>query len=220
MLNRFMFSVLVVALLLSAGCDSLGGTEGRDGRDGRDGVDGISGIDGKDGLDGKDGADGADGAPGPQGPPGPPGDEGPMGPQGPPGSSTMMVRVIEFTTADITAEEYLGTVRFEMEEITQEVFDGGHVAIYLDLGERWLALPWTITGPFETIEMNYGYEVGGIFLLYITSADILYPESVPAGRIKVVIVPPGAAAGKAGTTSAHKVEHLDSHIRALMPARR
>ncbi len=201
---RYVFSILTAAFLVCAGCDSLAGLDGRDGRDGRDGLDGTNG---------------ADGAPGPEGPAGPSGEDGPMGPegpQGPPGNSAMIVRIIEFSTADITSEEYLGVVRFEMEEITQEVHEKGHVSIFFDLGDRWLALPWTLTGPDETIEMNYGYEPGGIFLLYITSADFIDPSGLPAGRLKVIIMPPADTTGAAGKTETHKVENLDPIVKTLI----
>lgn len=123
----------------------------------------------------------------------------------------MKTKVVEFTVADINAEEYLAVVRFAVDEISDAVFDSGHVAIYLDLGGRWLALPWTMTGPQETIEMTYGYEPGGVFLLYTTSADFIIRENLPAGRLKIVIMPPaGAAAGK---TSAHRAENFEAELR-------
>lgn len=208
MLNRLFYSIIIAASFALGGCDSMAGVDGRDGRDGRDGVDGAHGV------------NGADGAPGPEGPAGPAGDTGPPGPEGPEGppggGSAIIVRVIEYSTTDVNAEEYLGVVRFEMSEITDEVYANGHVSVFFDLGGRWLALPWTLTGTAEIVEMTYGYEPGGIFLLFTTSADVIATQGLPEGRLKVVIMPPAEASGKTGKKEAHRVEDLEPRLRALI----
>lgn len=210
---RIQYSMLLAAFLVFAGCDSLAGVDGRDGRDGRDGVDGVNGTHGSDGAPG---AQGPEGPRGPDGEEGPPGAQGPEGPPGSGGSSALIVRIVEYSTADINAEEYLGVVRFEITEITDDVYAYGHVSVFYDLGGRWLALPWTLTGPGETVEMTYGYEPGGIFLLFTTSADFIYTEGLPEGKLKVVITPPAASPGKAGKRASHKIESLDPHVQALI----
>ena len=178
---------LVLSLLLFPACDSLTGPEGPMGPQGE------AGAAGQKGDQGEQGAPGAPGAP------------------GPPGIANMKIKIIDYTARDINAQDYLAVVRFAVDEVTKEVFEKGHVSIFFDLGAGWLALPWTLTGPYETIEMNYGYEEGGVFLLWTTSADYIIPENLPVGRIKVVIMPPGA--GKTGSeTAAHKRENFEGTL--------
>jgi len=195
---------LVAVLSLIAACDNLTGPQGPEGQIGPAGTNGDNGPAG-------------DAGPvGPGGPQGPEGAQGPAGPQGPPGNANIKVRIIEFTTADLDAQDYLAVVKFQVEEITQDVYENGHVSVFYDLGGIWLALPWTLTGPYETIEMNYGYEPDSVFLLYTTSSDFIYPEELPAGRLKVVIMPPGP--GKTGSgTSAHRAENFDDVLSRFGP---
>lgn len=196
MYRSSILTTVLAVLTLTAACDNLTGPQGPEGQIGPAGVNGVSGPAGDAGPVGPEGPQGQDGA------------QGPAGPQGPPGNANIKVRIIEFTTADLDAQDYLAVVKFQVEEITQDVYENGHVSVFYDLNGIWLALPWTLTGPYETIEMNYGYETDSVFLLYTTSADYIYPEELPAGRLKVVIMPPGA--GKAGSgTSAHRAENFD-----------
>jgi hypothetical protein len=162
------------------------------------------------------GATGPSGDPGPAGPEGSEGPQGPAGPQGPPGQTTIKTRIIEFAAADLNAEEYLAVAKFQVEEITQEVYENGHVSVYYDLDGMWLALPWTLPGPYETIEINYAYEPDSIYLLYISSADYISPEALPVGRLKVVIIPAGAGKAQSGTSD-HRAEKFDNVLGRIGP---
>lgn len=160
---------------------------------------GPVGPEGPRGPVGPEGEQGPIGPVGPQGEEGPQGEQGPQGPegeQGPPGTADIVTLIGSYTANDIIVEGNLAGVNFSIPAITQEVYEGGVILCYYAVGEQWLALPWTLTGASETILMTYAFGLGTFTLLFTTSAEAIAVETLPTGKIRVVIIPPSNGIGK------------------------
>lgn len=172
-----------------------------------------------------------EGPEGPVGPEGPEGPEGPQGPQGPAGNANVVSDTT--TVSDEDWEE--GNIYFqtsptsslsrsalidtlEVPEITQEIYDGGKVQVYLKtisshLGDDhlWTPLPHEILafGGEYYYNFTFKYDVGELYLYYYYTAngpDASTPDlsdaDLPDYTFKYVVTAPAAtqSMAKAGVS--------------------
>ena len=155
-----------------------------------------------------------------EGPTGPAGEQGPTGLTGEQGADgianiTSTTFIIPSTASFITID-FVGSYTHSISGITRDVVDSGLVLMYWDLGAAWLALPYSLNLDYdndlsvdEVIQMTYGFGIGFVELLFITSYSSLVTDGLPLGPYKVVIIPP-ASLGKiasADLTDYHAVVH-------------
>ena len=136
-----------------------------------------------------------------EGPTGPAGEQRPTGLTGEQGADgianiTSTTFIIPSTASFITID-FVGSYTHSISGITSDVVENGLVLMYWDLGAAWLALPYSLNLDYdndlsvdEVIQMTYGFGIGFVELLFITSYSSLDISSLPLGPYKVVIIPP------------------------------
>lgn len=144
---------------------------------------------------------GCEGPIGPAGEQGLTGAQGPTGQTGEPGADGVAnITTTTFTipsTSSIITSEFVGSYTHNIPGITSDVVGSGLVLMYWGLGAGWLALPYSFNLDYggdlsvdEVIQMTYGFGIGFVEIVFITSYSSLVTSNLPLGPYKVVIIPP------------------------------
>lgn len=121
---------------------------------------------------------------------GPAGPEGPVGPEGPPGAAGVVVREVAYGVSDLTISGKAATLTVAVPELTAAVHAQGFVLCYLAQGEAWAALPRRIDVEGSPVEVTFSHEPGRLRVQFATEAGSFVLSLLPAGRLKMVLVPP------------------------------
>ena len=161
--------ILVAGLII--GCEGPTGPVGPVGPAGEQGLTGLTGAQGPTGLTGEQGADGV--------------------------ANITTTSFIIPSTSSIITSDFVGSYTQNIPGITRDVANNGLVLIFWELGAGWLALPYSFNLDYggdlsvdEVIQMTYGFGIGFVEIVFITSFSSLVTSNLPLGPYKVVIIPP------------------------------
>lgn len=127
-----------------------------------------------------------------EGPPGPAGEDGEDG------VANMHTEEFSISSSNTEFSEGVGLNEINVPEITQAVIDRGVVRVeFGGIEDAWFGLPWTFGNDFDndlsvdqTVELNYGYEFGTLYIAHISSYPALLESQIQEGPYKLIVMPP------------------------------
>lgn len=141
--------------------------------------------------------------------------KGPAGTQGEAGKdgvANITTKTFTISSDEASIQDGIVINQIEMPEITEDVYNGGDVRIYIDAADLWMALPWTISYDFsddfevdQTVELNYAYEEGYIYIIHISSySGSFFTNDFKEGPYKAIIIPPSENQSKLKPSTDHR----------------
>ena len=138
--------------------------------------------------------------------------KGPAGPEGPAGDdgvANIHTETFSINSANTESDQGIGLNQIDVPEVTPAVVNDGVVKVEIEaIDNGWFGLPWTFSSDYddnlevdETIELNYGYDEGHIYIAHISSYSLLLESDIQEGPYKLTVIPPSESNDSDNTNS-------------------